>query len=369
MPSPVKLSIIISARDEFPQIVQTCHAIIADVETFLKQNEWEIIIVDNCSKDPDSWRFLAERGMYFHRNIRILHDPLAGNVTARNKGAKIANGEVIAFCDAHMAFKVGSFKAMYDAVIEGGGIVHAPVQWMGGYEPSEPSYQYTIKLGEKLWGTWNRNIVSDKEPFYIPVCGHCILLVRRKEFLDFGGYNNYFRCYGGGEVYLDMKWYMLGSHVRSVPTALAYHLSAGRGYSFKQDDLIHNMMLLALSLGADAMAERVYIRYLGKESVNKISLDRLYSEAKTEARSDRELLLPRTVKSFYDVLIEKPWDKLNIEKFGIASSSMGIYDKSWTNNLTGEAKEYFIRSPLQADLQELIDKTPELSQHLYKPEG
>lgn len=360
------VSIIISARDEFPQIVMTIHNIIQDLETFLKPDEWEIIIVDNCSKDPDSWRFVAERGLFFHRNVRILHDPIAGNVTARNKGAKIAEGEYIFFVDAHMSFKVGSFKAMIEAIKTTGGMVHPPVQWMGGYEPSEPSYQYTIKLGEKIWGTWNRNIVSETEPFYIPICGHCCLGMRRDQFLAFGGYNNYFRCYGGGEVYLDMKWWMMGSTVVSVPTALAYHLSAGRGYSFKQDDLIHNMMLLGLSLGADAMAERVYIRYLGKDGVNKDGLERLFSEAKLEAQADRELLLPRTVKSFYDVLIEKPWDKKNMEKFGVASSSMGIYDRTWTNILSGEAREYFIKSELQAELQELIDT--KFKQYIYKPE-
>jgi hypothetical protein len=254
-----------------------------------------------------------------------------------------------------MSYKIGSFKAMVDAIDETGGMVHPAVQWLGGYYPSEPSWQYTIKLGEKIWGTWNRLQVHPEQPFYIPICGHCCLGMLKEQFEDFGGYNGYFRCYGGGEVYLDIKWWMMGSCVSSVPKALGYHLSAGRGYSFKQDDLIHNMMLLALALGADAMAERIYIRYMDKGGTNKAVLDRMYEDAKKEAQSDREILLPRTIMSFMDTIVERPWDKNNIEKFGHASSAIGIYNRSWLDTLNPEARAYYDASPLQKELEELIE--------------
>ncbi len=352
----MKVSVVISARDEFPNIVHTVHAIVNDLETFLKHDEFEIIIADNGSRDRDSWRFIAERGMFFHRTVKVYHDPIMGNVTSRNKAArKVATGKWLFFSDAHMSYRIGSFRAMMDALERYGGIVHPAVQWMGGYEPSDPSYQYTIKLGEKVWGTWNRAVVSQTEPFYIPVCGHCCLGVSREEFLDFGGYNDYFRCYGGGELYLDLKWWMMGKSVMSVPTAIGYHLSAGRGYSFKQDDLIHNMMLMSLALGADAFAERVYIRYLNKNGVNKQVLLKMYEDAKRESKFDCETLLPRVKQDFYSVIVNRPWDIRNRELHGTASSLMGVYDSSWTGELTGEAETLFKSSPLQADLRKLID--------------
>ena len=355
MSSSKEVSVIISSRDEGYNNAFTIHSIINDLETFLKPDQFEIILVDNGSKDKNCWRFLAERGMYYHRTLKILHDPLMGNVSARNKGAKIAEGKRIFFSDSHMSYKIGSFKAMIDAIDETGGMVHPAVQWMGGYEPSDPSYQYTIKLGEKIWGTWNRNLVHATKSFYIPICGHCCLGMLREQFEDFGGYNGYFRCYGGGEVYLDMKWYMMGSCVSSVPTAIGYHLSAGRGYAFKQDDLIHNMMLMGLALGADAMAERIYIRYIDKGGTNRKVLDKMWEDAKKEAKQDREILLPRTVRSFMDCIVERPWDVMNIEKHGVASSSIGIYDRTWVDGLNEEAKSFFNTSPLQRELQILID--------------
>lgn len=349
------VSVVISARDEFPNVVHTIHSIVNDLETFLRPDQMEVILVDNGSKDDKSWRFIAERGMFFHRTVRILLDPVMGNVTARNKGAKIAKGKYLFFSDAHMSYKIGSFKAMIEAIDETGGMVHPPVQWMGGYEPSEPSHQYTIKLGEKIWGTWNRMIVSRDKAFYIPICGHCCLGMLREQFLDFGGYNDYFRCYGGGEVYLDMKWWMMGSCVSSVPHALGYHLSAGRGYSFVQNDLIHNMMLMAYALGADAFGERIYIRYLGKEGVRKNVLDAMFDDAKRESLKDRTNLLPRYKLSFLDVIEQRPWDKLNIEKHGVAASLIGIYDKTWISELKGEAQTFYNNSQLQKDLREIID--------------
>lgn len=357
------VSVVISTRDEGHNLSHTVHAIINDLETFLSPDQFEIILVHNCSKDPASWRFLMERGVYYHRTIRTLFDPIAGNVTARNKGAKIATGKYLFFSDAHMSYRIGSFRAMIDEIDRSGGIVHPAVQWMGGYEPSGKSYQYTIKLGEKIWGTWNNYAVSLTEPFYIPVSGHCCLGMEREQFLDLGGYNDYFRCYGGGEVYLDMKWWMLGQQVSVVPAAVGYHLSAGRGYSFHQDDLIHNMMLLGYALGADAFAERVYLRYLNKEGVNRERLDRMRDDALHEAAHDRATLLPNLHMSFLEVLAVKPWDIANDVRHGRRASAMGIYDKTWTDQLTGEAAALFDASILQRDLREYIDT--HLSKYVY----
>ena len=48
----MQVSVVISARNEFPNIVHTVHSIINDLETFLDHDEFEIIIVDNGSTEP-----------------------------------------------------------------------------------------------------------------------------------------------------------------------------------------------------------------------------------------------------------------------------------------------------------------------------
>jgi len=357
-----QVSVVISARNEFPNIVHTVHSIVNDLETFLTPEQWEIIIVDNCSDDDkQTWRYLAMRGMYAHGNLRVLHDPIAGNVTARNKGAKIAKGKYLFFSDAHMSYKIGSFKAMVKAIDESGGIVHPAVEWMGGYLPSDPSYQYSIKLGEKIWGTWNKLKVADTW-FYIPMSGHCCLGMRRDQFLEFGGYNPYFRCYGGGEFYLDTKWWLLGSSSVCEPNAMVYHLSAGRGYSYIYDDFIHNMMLLAFALGGEAWAERVYIRYLSKGGAREDVVTELYEQAREESEwtsNNVEGFGEVKLKGAHDFdwfLDERPFDKKNDERHGRSISGILIFDETWLKGVEGRAQEIYRTSKLQMDLREKIQK-------------
>lgn len=349
------VSVVISARDEFPNIVHTIHSIINDLETFLDQDEWEIIIVDNGSLNPDSWRFMAERGLYYHRNIRVHFDPIMGNVTARNKGARLAKGDYLFFSDAHMSYRIGTFQRMIQTIDESGGIVHGTVQWMGGYYPAQPSVQYSLKIGEKLWGTWNNSLVATDDWFYIPCSGHCFLGVKRQQFLDFGGYNDWFRCYGGGELYLALKWWMLGSSVAVDPRVVSYHLSAGRGYSYHQDDLIHNMMLLGYALGADALGERVYIRYLTKRGTDQERIDTLHHDAKTEAQTDATFFAARPHTPLYDVLKDRPWDTLNDNRHGKHHSYLVVFQDTWLDALDETAKQYYEASEKQKSLNEFIE--------------
>ena len=49
-------------------------------------------------------------GTFFDSTGRPIYDPIAGNHSARNKGAEIARGKYLFFSDAHMAYKPGFFK-------------------------------------------------------------------------------------------------------------------------------------------------------------------------------------------------------------------------------------------------------------------
>lgn len=365
----MKVSVVISARNEFPNIVHTVHGILNDLSSFLEHREYEIIIVDNGSTDNTSSPnivgtsdFLRMRGVFHDRVVKIVHDPVMGNVSARNKGAAIATGEYLFFSDAHMSYKPGSFKAMMEAIDESGGIVHPSVDWMGAF-PAEPNYQYSVKLGEKMWGTWARNKVADTW-FYIPMSGHCCLGMKRQQFLDFGGYNPFFRCYGGGEFYLDMKWWMLGSSVVCEPRALCYHLSAGRGYSYDHDDLVHNMMLCAYVIGGEPWAERLLVTYLNKTGARPERVRELYRQAREEGAPDRAWIEEHATRTFHDILDTLPWDAANKEWHGTAKSGLLIFE-NWVNELrTEEAKELYETSTMQQELSRTINER--WGVHVYK---
>ena len=349
----IKVSVVISTRDEGHNLTHTIHSLINDLETFLSPDEFEIIVVWNTPHSSEWW-FLMERGLTYHRTLKHCFDPIAGNVTARNKGAYLASGDILFFCDAHMSIKPGTMERMCNGVRESGGIVHVPVQWMGGYEPAQPSYQYSIKIGEKIWGTWGRRKIASSL-YAIPATGHCFFAVSRDQFLGAGGYAPPFRCYGGGELYLALKWWALGYGVYLEPNGLVYHLSAGRGYQYHQDDLVHNMMLLGYALGCPALGERVYLTYVGKHKTPRLEYLHTIARAAGE-RDHRDWSTAPSYTPVYDVLTHRPWDRYNESRHGTAHSDVVVFHESWLNSITNEARTLHNASELQRGLASIVNE-------------
>ena len=370
------LSVIIPARTEFPSIVFTIYSIIHCLESDgIDPKQVEIIVVDNCSTDNHYYpqratrgttTYLMPRGMYWSRLLRVLYDPIAGNHSARNKGARIARGEYIYFSDAHMSFQPGFFKSMLKTCKETGGLVHGSVQWSGAYPPHSGGmgYGYTFKLGEEWKMTWNNYKVADT-PFAVAGQGHWGVMVNRDQFLSFGGYPDVHRTYGGGEVFVDCLWWMYGSSVVTDPNAIGYHLSSGRGYTYDHDDYIHNIFNCGWALGADDWIERAYLNYMRKG--RKEVLDRMMAEAKIEMLDRRAKIDKFKKMTFNDLLINKPWDQWNQRVHGKTNSSMLVYHWSWLELLDQSpdyVKEAYRNSQYQRGLQEFIETN--LSDVIYK---
>jgi len=224
-------------------------------------------------------------------------------------------------------------------------------------------YQYTIKLGEEIKGTWNNYKLAD-DYFYIPLQGHCCLGCLRKQFIEFDGYPWYHRCYGGGEFYLDMKWWLFGSSVVVDPKAIGYHLCAPRGYSYHHDDYVHNVMAIGMALGMDGWTERAYINWCRKGTPEVMK--RLWDEAKKETVEDRDFITKKAKKTVNELLIERPWDKLNDKLHGKHNSSMLIFQDTIIPSFKGTPAQALYDDPKykQKELADFIDKN--LADKVYK---
>ena len=362
----MKLSIIIPARNEFPNVCHTFYSIVHCLEADgFSYKDYEVILVDNGSNDDvfpsrgtkGTTSYLEGRGAYGNAIIRIVRDPICGNHSARNKGAKIARGEYLFFSDAHMAYKPGFFKSIIKSCEESGGLVHGTLQFMGAYPPTQSGsgYGYTIKLGEEIKGTWHNYLQGDgKQWFYIPAQGHWGVCVKKEQFLDFGGYPDIHRTYGGGEFYLDMKWWMFGSSVVTDPNAIGYHLASGRGYSYDNMDYKHNVLNIAYALGMDDWRERSYINWLRHH--NKEKMDFIMKEGEKEMESDRQFVEKRRVKTFNELIVERPWKKLNEQKFGKGLDCLLVYNDTIIDLIKQSpvANEAYENSKFQRSLDEFI---------------
>lgn len=388
------ISIIISARNEYPQVAMTVDNLMLDMYNS-GIHDWEIIIADNGSTDATTrfWKYAYDnpyakqadhqlrneykkspRGMVGSGRLRFVYDPVFSNVGARHKAVKYAKYDTILFSDAHISVKPGSIATMWETLQKHGGIIHAPVAWMGAsiYSPGA-GVQYSYKIGEKIWGTWNRTRVTDEGPFYIPVSGHCFIMMNKAEYMSFGGYDTNQRVYGGGENYLDTLYWMMGSTVMVEMRALVFHLSAGRGYSYDSDSLIHNMMLTAYTLGGEKWSERILLTYLEKMGTDKKFVRELYRQALEEGKPKREFIEKNAKYTLDEVLgvgkphdcdgrcyknqthAMRPWDRLNDEMWGRHISFVVIYTE-WLKRLNNpEAINFLKNSPHQKDLFESID--------------
>ena len=378
----IKLSVIIPARNEFPNVVHTMYSILHCWETDgFDPKEIEIIIVDNCSTDwtqegyehhkpgiKGTVGYLMPRGVFFNRVLRVLYDPLAGNHSARNKGAEIARGKYLFFSDAHMAYKPGFFKNAIKTVDETKGLVHGVIGWMGAYPPTPSGlgYGYTLKMGEEWKGTWNNYCLDEKEWFYIPSLGHCSVMVEKKQFMDFGGYPKIHRTYGGGELYLDMKWWMFGSTVSVHPQAIGYHLASGRGYTYDHDDYIENILGCMYALGIDDWRERTYINYLRKG--RKEVLDAIMERNEKEYAPDRKFIAKRIKKTFNQLLVGQPWNSMNEKRLGKSNGHLSIFHDTWIENQLRQAPQYvqdvYDNSEIQKGLEKFINEN--LDEYVYK---
>ena len=364
------LSVIIPTRNEFPNVVSTCYSIWhAWQADGYDEKDIEIIIVDNCSTDwtdpkydhtkpgtRGNISYLMPRGCYYSGAVRVLYFPIAGNHTARNKGAEIAKGKYLFFSDGHMQYAPGFFKHAIKACDESGGMVHGVIGWQGAYPPHTGGlgYQYTLKLGEEWKGTWANYKLSD-DWFYIQAQGHCSVLVKRDQFLKFGGYNKVHRSYGGGELYTNLKWWMLGSCVVVEPKAIGYHLASGRGYTYNHNDYIENVLGVSYAMGADDWRERAYLNWL-RHSRPEV-MNPILARNEVEYKEEREWLEKNRKKTFNELIIERPWNKLNDARHGKHNAGILVFHPTWLELMQKgpeHAKEAYRNSKYQEQLSKFI---------------
>lgn len=386
----LEVTFIISARNEARTLAFTISQLMLDChESGIEK--YEFIVADNASEDDTSrfWLYayndpyaktspsqrrqelkISTRGLANEGKVRFIYDPVFSNVGARHKAVKYARYKNIIFADAHIMVKTGTTKYTLETLEKFGGAIHAPVAWLGAsVDRPHPGIQYSYKIGEKIWGTWNYAQVSE-EPFYIPGSGHCWLAVNKKEYTKLGGYDTNQQIYGGGEPWLDTLYWLMGSTVMVDPRGLVFHLSAGRGYNYNMNALIHNQMLTAYALGDHKWGERVLITYLEKQGSDKNYFRNLYNLAVKRGEEKRKLVKENQVMTIEELLCigkdndcdgscrgrkyvgvsnhaKRIWDKKNEELYGKHQSFVVVFE-DWLDRLQDpEAIEFYKNSPHQ----------------------
>lgn len=293
-----KASVIIASRNEGSMLRQT----IDFIRRSPARLPYEIIAVDDGS-DDESFSWLASDS----GDIRYTKTPGLGIVPARNCGAKLAGGDMLVFCDAHIDVEPYWLDELARVLTELGadGVspafrdldhdnpLYNPFKML---ETARSSQENPIKCGRsfrRLTETFWMHIQD--APFETPILSGACWAVRSEVFWAVGGYEGAFRGYGGEEEEISLQLWLNGYKLYATPYTCVFHqFRMMPSYRIDPAAFFRNRMITAL-----CHYNKARVRRLLAEHANSVPIQIAYAEVFTPENIER-LRLPRFARRKYD---------------------------------------------------------------------
>jgi len=170
------VTVIIPVKDRGSDITECLESVFSQV---YPKHRMEVIVIDDGSKDGTGY-FVST----FPCKL-LSHQKSRGQSYCRNLGAREAGGEILAFLDSDCVAGATWLKDIvtyfqWNSVGAVGGYV-------GGYYVESPLDRYEEVCSPLNMGKRILYDAESKSTFYVPSCN---MLVRRKVFLETGGFND-----------------------------------------------------------------------------------------------------------------------------------------------------------------------------------
>ncbi len=256
---PSCASVILASRNEGAMLRRTLESIQrADC-----QIPYEVILVDDGSTDGS-----VPREPFDHQvPLRVIRTAGLGVAPARNAGARLAQGEMLVFCDAHISVPAGWLDALARTLEEEGCDAITP-----GIAPLEPkAYLPLHKIAAsaplhsvgcgRVFDTLVHNAWLPKHdhPVECPILSGGCFAVRREVWERVGGYEDAFRGYGYDEEEISLKLWLFGYRLMTVPEVVILHqFRPAAPYPIVGGDMIHNRVYTGLCHLGEARMQRLW---------------------------------------------------------------------------------------------------------------
>jgi O-antigen biosynthesis protein len=169
--------------------------------------DYEVILVDDGS--TDNTREIAAK----FPEVRYVHQKNMGLSYARNVGAELATGSIVAYtdsdCVADPHWLLYLAQAMQDPSIDA----------VGGPNISPPSDRWTAKCVAAAPGGPSHVMFDDQRAEHVPGCN---MAFRRDKLLALGGFDHQFRQ-AGDDVDICWRFIDAGMSIGYAPAALVWH--------------------------------------------------------------------------------------------------------------------------------------------------
>ncbi len=252
-------SIVLASRNEGPMLSRTLHSI----RGAFCEMPYEIIVVDDGSTDESIPIDLSA----FETPVRVIRTPRLGIAPARNAGARLATGDMLVFCDAHVEVPDRWLDALAqtlenehcDAVTPG----------IGPLEPEDFTPLYMIAFSAPLHavgcGRIFRSLIDNtwlprhSAPMDCPILSGGCFAIRRDAWRHVGGYEDAFRGYGYDEEEISLKLWLFGHRLMTAPDVVILHkFRLAAPYRILNEDMMHNRIYAALCHFSDERTQRLF---------------------------------------------------------------------------------------------------------------
>ena len=251
------VSIVITVRDEDPDVLA---ATLAGLHATTRHLQPEIVVVDDGSLVPV--RCSEPR-------VRLLRNPQPmGVAPARRAGARLAEGDVLVWLDAHMSFGNGWLEQML-VQAQSGALLCSPF-W--SYDLSDcmcwgadfvwcPDRDYAAQrypgFGLRHRVEWPKHAVVEV-PMVIGAC----YAMQRRSYDRIGGFNPLFRVWGIDEQDISARAWLGGCGVACVVNARVGHLTRQAfPYPVQFEHLEFNQAVMLETVFSRATVERLRPHY------------------------------------------------------------------------------------------------------------
>ena len=318
------ITFIVASRNEYPHVIW-CSYSLADAVP--EGEDFEILIMANGNdeKNTELLDWFSRARLAQNGHLRVIWMEELGFWKAMLRGFNEAKGDVVGWICAHSFLTSKTLPPMLDFVRNNDGMVHTPMLWMGDHPKSHGkwklhSYKHPIKRG------WVFHRHSD-QPYTVCGSGGGFSLVNKDEWFKLGGgVEPNMTIVGGGEEYMDLKWWLLGSKVWVYPDGLFYHWAKERNWHkdafnvfIKEEALTNptspnigwnnyimwNRLIFLWTLGGDEWVQRECSKGLGRYPL----WQEYYEQVKILCQPTRDYVLKHQV---YDgltgLLNAEPWD-------------------------------------------------------------
>jgi len=227
----MKASVIIPTCNRADQLFKSMNSLL---NIDFDKTQYEIIVVDNGSKDSTKQVVEQCTQEYSDHHIRYFFDDIPGLLTGRHRGAKEALSEILVFVDDDIEADKGWLSAIVDTFS-----THPDVHLVGGkclpkFEKAPPEWlEYFWNLlsgGGKYMGELSLIDLGDEEKVIDPMFVWGLnFSIRKSTLYEFGGFHpdvmppQYQHLLGDGETGISLNMKVKGYKAYYHPKAKVYH--------------------------------------------------------------------------------------------------------------------------------------------------